>query len=92
MAWQIIAIALIVGAALIYFVQSEKRQKADVLSKRARHFATAPAYRHRSASTAAQPAPVISAPNSLPVGLSPSDRQFLVFLARQSDTKSDQGA
>lgn len=81
MDWQIIAIALIAAVTLYAFVRSEKRQKLAALSAQARHFATAPAYRHRASGT------VAPAPAYIPMGLSPSDRMFLQSIARTARPK-----
>lgn len=76
MVWQIIAIVLIAGATLYWFVRDERRQKLARLAARARHFATAPAFRHRGS------APIAPRPD-MPLGLSPSDRMFLEAFARR---------
>jgi len=76
MDWQIIAIVLIAATTLVAFVRSEKRQKLAAMAAQARHFATAPAYRHRAAGS------VAPAPAYIPMGLSPSDRMFLQSIAK----------
>lgn len=76
MDWQIIAIVLIAATTLFAFVRSEKRQKLAAMAAQARHFATAPAYRHRAAGT------VAPTPAYIPMGLSPSDRMFLQSIAK----------
>jgi hypothetical protein len=76
MDWQIIAIVLITATTLWAFLRSEKREKVAAMAAQARHFATAPAYRHRAAGT------VAPAPAYIPMGLSPSDRMFLQSIAR----------
>ncbi|MBN9333193.1 hypothetical protein [Devosia sp.] len=81
MDWQILAIWLITGVTLYYFLRSEKQRKHAMLEARARHFATAPAYRHRAAGTVSTP------PAYVPMGLSPSDRMFLQSLARTARQK-----
>ena len=48
MAWELLAIWAIVIATLIWFVRDERRLAAQRLEARARHFATAPAYRHQT--------------------------------------------
>jgi hypothetical protein len=81
MDWQFIAIVLIAATTLVAFARSEKRQKVAVLAAQARHFATAPAYRHRAAGT------VAPAPAYIPMGLSPSDRMFLQSIAKTAKNK-----
>ncbi|WP_156386010.1 hypothetical protein [Devosia sp. Root685] len=76
MDWQIIAIVLIAFVTIYSFVRSEKRQRVAAISAQARHFATAPAYRHRAAGT------VAPAPAYIPMGLSPADRMFLQTIAK----------
>ncbi|MFC3704936.1 hypothetical protein ACFOOL_09215 [Devosia honganensis] len=48
MAWQVLAIWIIVAASLVWFMRDERRRRLAMLERRARHFATAPAFRHRS--------------------------------------------
>lgn len=48
MAWQVLAIWIIVAASLVWFMRDERRRRLVTLERRARHFATAPAFRHRS--------------------------------------------
>lgn len=81
MDWQIIAIVLIAASTLFAFVRSEKRQKVATMAAQARHFATAPAYRHRASGT------VAPAPAYIPMGLSPSDRMFLQSIAKTAKRK-----
>lgn len=81
MDWQIAAIGLITGVTLYCFWRSEKQRRRARLDARARHFATAPAYRHRAAGTVAPP------PAYVPMGLSPADRLFLQSLARTARRK-----
>lgn len=81
MAWQIVAIWLITGVTLYFFWRSERQRRQETLAARARHFATAPAYRHRAAGTVTPP------PAYVPMGLSPSDRMFLQSLAHTARQK-----
>lgn len=81
MDWQIIAIVLIAVTTLVAFARSEKRQKVAAMAARARHFATAPAYRHRASGT------IAPAPAYIPMGLSPSDRMFLQSIAKTAKQK-----
>lgn len=81
MDWQIVAIWLIAGATVYFFWRSEKQRRRATLHARARHFATAPAYRHRAAGTVTPP------PAYVPMGLSPADRMFLQSLARTARQK-----
>jgi hypothetical protein len=60
MAWEILAIWVIVILAITWFVRDEKRRKADLeIARAARYYAHAPKYRHRSVERfdAAPPAP-----------------------------------
>ena len=82
MAWELLAIWLVVGVTLIAFVRSERRREMATLKARARHYALAPAYRHQSAEG---PLPQLSTPT----GLSQSDRLFLQTLARRKRTGQD---
>lgn len=81
MDWQIVAIWLIAGVTLYFFWRSEQRRRRAALAARARHYATAPAYRHRAAGTVTPP------PAYVPMGLSPADRLFLQSLARTARRK-----
>ena len=84
MSWEIVAISVIAAATVIWFFWSDRRARASDLQHRARHFATAPAYRHRS------PGAEASAPQPyVPMGLSPSDRMFLEALAQNAKNKAD---
>lgn len=82
MAWELVAIWLIVAVTLIAFVRSEQRREMATLRSRARFYATAPSYRHQSAETP-MPQPF------MPTGLSQSDRLFLQTLARRGRTRMD---
>lgn len=82
MDWQIIAIVLITATTLVAFVRSEKRAKVAAMAAQARHFATAPAYRHRASGT------VAPAPAYIPMGLSPSDRMFLQSIVKTDGQKN----
>lgn len=78
MAWEVVAIWLVVAVTLIVFVRSEKQREMAALRARARHFATAPAYRHHSLEASHAPRhPYV------PMGLAASDRLFLEDLARR---------
>lgn len=46
MALELVAIWTVVVAAIVWFFRSEKRLQRDRLDRQARHYATAPAYRH----------------------------------------------
>jgi hypothetical protein len=48
MAWEIVAVWIIIAAAVILFVRDERRGRARDLDAMARHFATAAQWRHRS--------------------------------------------
>jgi hypothetical protein len=76
MAWELVAIWLIVGVTLVAFVQSERRREMATLKARARHYALSPAYRHQTSE-----APMPQA--YTPTGLSQSDRLFLQTLANR---------
>lgn len=79
MAWEIYAVWVVAAFALILFLLSEHRRRSIFMAERARHFATAPAFRHRS------PAPAAAAqPSYTPTGLSASDRMFLEAIAKNA--------
>jgi len=82
MAWELVAIWLIVGVTLFAFVRSEQRREMAALKARARHYAIAPAYRHQTVD-----APMPQA--YMPTGLSQSDRLFLQTLARRKRPAQD---
>lgn len=46
MAWELVAIWLIVAATFIWFIRDEKRVQSRKLAERARFFATDTAFRH----------------------------------------------
>ena len=47
MAWELLAIWLVVATTIVLFIGDERRIAGERLEERARSFATAPAYRHR---------------------------------------------
>ena len=47
MAWELLAIWLIVATTIVLFIRDERRIAGERLEERARSFATALAYRHR---------------------------------------------
>jgi hypothetical protein len=47
MAWEILAIWLIVATAIVLFIRDERRMQFERLAERARNYATAPAWQHR---------------------------------------------
>ena len=47
MAWELLAIWLIVATTVVFFIRDERRVRLERLDERARRFATAPAFRHR---------------------------------------------
>lgn len=49
MAWELLAIWIIVAATIIWFVRDERRVTAQSLQRQAERFATNPAWRHQSA-------------------------------------------
>jgi hypothetical protein len=84
MSWEIVAIALIAAVTVIWFFVSDRRARASDINHRAVHFATAPAYRHRSADAG----PVLATKQTyVPMGLSPSDRMFLEALAKNAKAR-----
>lgn len=73
MAWQIVAILLIVVGSISWFVRDERAERARALDLAARYYATAPRYRHRSPETAREMPPMPR------VGrLSPAQRAYFV--------------
>ena len=59
MAWQLLAMWIIVVATVIWFIRDEKRLRAEAeLARAARYYAHAPKYRHiRAEEPAAAPVP-----------------------------------
>jgi hypothetical protein len=47
MAWEILAIWLIVATAIVLFIRDERRMQFERLAERARNYATAPAWQDR---------------------------------------------
>lgn len=47
MAWELLAIWLIVATTIVLFIRDERRMASQRLEERARSFATTPAFRHR---------------------------------------------
>lgn len=47
MAWELLAIWLIVATTIVLFIRDERRIAGERLEEQVRSFATAPAYRHR---------------------------------------------
>lgn len=82
MDWQIIAIWLIGGATLVWFLVSEKRQRFSALAEKARSFALDPAYRHR-------PTAPVNPRSYVPTGLSQSDRIFLEAIAKNARSNAN---
>lgn len=81
MAWEFYAIWVIAAVALVLFFLNEHRRRSVLMASRARHFATAPAFRHRSVT------PATSRPSYAPTGLSASDRMFLEAIAKNAQRK-----
>jgi hypothetical protein len=59
MAWELLAIWLIVATTIVLFIRDERRIAMARLEERARSFATAPAFRHREAPPRQAAAPLI---------------------------------
>jgi hypothetical protein len=76
MAWELLAIWAIVIATIIWFMRDEKRRGERDLDRKARHFATAPAYRFA-------PRPETAAPPAAPQpGAAELQRRFAEELRR----------
>lgn len=73
MAWELLAIWLIVATTIVLFIRDERRIATAKLAARARRFATAPAFQHHEM--------VSSAPRPLPQADRPS--RDLVALQRR---------
>ena len=79
MAWQILAMWVIVIGTIVWFVRDERRLRAEAaLVAAAAYYAHAPKYRFQSS-----PAPVTPAPARRTGGLSDTQRKFLQALAKQ---------
>ena len=60
MAWELLAIWLIVAATIVLFIRDERRIASARLEERARGFATATAFRHREPPPRQAPARPVS--------------------------------
>lgn len=81
MVWQVLAMWGIVILTITWFVRDERRLRREaVLVKAARHYATAPQYRH----VTVQLPMSVPAPAPRVGGLSRSQREFLETLVKQS--------
>ena len=80
MAWELLAIWLIVAATLVWFVRDEKRLRLDRLAARARQYATGSAWRHREP---APPAP-LPAPRPAPRSTTDIQRKFIEELQQRA--------
>ena len=76
MAWELLAIWLIVATTIVLFIRDERRIAGERLEERARSFATAPAYRHR------EPPPRQAPPRPAGGDLTAIQRRFAEELRR----------
>ncbi|MDB5615352.1 MAG: hypothetical protein JWQ22_3005 [Devosia sp.] len=73
MAWELLAIWVIVIAAVTWFVRDEKRRTAEAdIARAARYYAFSPKYRYASAESFDAPPP----PRKMPGGLTQAQRAF----------------
>ena len=79
MAWQLVAIWMIVAAVVTWFIRDERRRRSDAeLARAARYYAHAPQYQHRSVEAAVTvPSPVLRRT------LDDRDRAFMERFLRQ---------
>ena len=76
MAWELLAMWVIVISTLVWFIRDEKRLRADAaLQRAARYYAHAPKYRHISVEPA--DSNTVAAPALRTGGLSPDQRAFI---------------
>lgn len=74
MAWELLAMWVIVVATVIWFIRDERRLRAESeLQRAARYYAHAPKYRHIAVEPAAAPA----LPHRRTGGLSSEQRAFI---------------
>ena len=87
MAWELLAILLIVAVAVTWFVRDEKRARADAeIERAARYYAHAPKYRHVSAEPVALPTAPVRPRTG---GLSSEQRAFIeAFKASRSRSRA----
>ncbi len=78
MVLELLLIWAIVITAVVAFVISERNDRKTRMSAAARHYATAPAYRHKT--TASWP---MTASRARPGGLTDVQRKFLEELSKQ---------
>ena len=79
MAWEILAIWLIVSATVIWFVRDERQRKSNAaLARSAAYYAHAPQYQHRSVET-----PVSVPQPAVRRTLDDRDRAFMEKFLRQ---------
>lgn len=77
MAWELLAIWVIVSATVIWFIRDEKRVQAEAdLERAARYYAHAPKYRHISP----EPVETVTPPARRTGGLSQEQRDFIATL------------
>jgi len=82
MAWEMVAIWVIVVATLVWFVRDEKRRRADArIAEAARYYAHAPSYRHR----AVEPPAAVPLPPRRTGGLDSVQRNYLRSMLRAED-------
>jgi hypothetical protein len=79
-AWELIAIWIIIAAVVVWFVRDERQKRLSGLMEQARSFATDPAFRHR------EPESAMVSPARMPVAddLTPTTRSFLEKVRAQS--------
>lgn len=81
MVWQVVAMWTIVIATITWFVRDERRLRREaVLVKAARHYATAPQYRHVTVELPMD----VPAPARRVGGLSRSQRDYLETMVKRS--------
>ena len=78
MAWELLAIWLIVATTIVLFIRDERRTALARLNERAKSFATAPAFRHRD------PPPRVIAARPVGGDLTALQRRFTEEIRRVS--------
>jgi hypothetical protein len=75
MAWELLALWMIVVGTVTWFIRDERRLRAEAdIARAARYYAHAPKYRHVSAEVAEQPT---LPPRRAAGGLSAEQREFM---------------
>ena len=87
MAWELLALWMIVVGTVVWFIRDEKRLRLNAdLERAARYYAHAPKYRHVTAEPAEQP---VLLPRRTIGGLSAEQRAFMQSMLAARRTAQD---